>query len=45
LGGFQELAVQPVERIMETVARRMGKELAILVVDLAVDQDMGPVSS
>src|SRR5215470_6849572 len=41
LGGFQELAVQPVERIMETVARRVGEKLAILAVDLAVNQDVG----
>src|SRR5713101_3073028 len=42
LGGLQELPVLPVKRIMETVACRMGKELAVLAVDLAVDQDMGP---
>ncbi len=40
LHGLEELAVLPVERVMESVAIGVDEELAILAVHLAVDDDL-----
>src|SRR5262249_46858331 len=40
LHGFQELAVLPVERVVEAVAVGMDEELAVLAAELAVDDDL-----
>ncbi len=41
LDRLDELAVQPVEHVIEAVAARMGDDPAILAVHLGVDEDMG----
>jgi hypothetical protein len=40
LSGLEELPVEPVEGVFEAVAPGMGQDLAVLAVDLGVDDDV-----
>src|SRR5262249_29535672 len=40
LGGFEELAVEAIEHVVEAIATGMRDDLAILAVDLGVDEDV-----